>query len=365
MGILGDNHGRSGQDAAPNAPGGSSPSEPDNVRRWDGEKRGHYEVWYVTLNHLASQTGYWIRYTLESPQPGKGDPYAQLWFAHFDGRAPSKNFAINKKFPISEMTAESAPFSVSVGDARLQHAGAIGALEGNGHRVSWDLAWLPSDATHHQLPKPLYLRGGLADTTLLTPNVDIALRGRIEVDDRKLDLDGDPGGQTHLWGRKHAHEWAWGHCNAFEGRRGATLETFTATLKKRGHVLPPITLLCLYLDGKEYRWTELQHAALTRGRYDTARYAFRALGARVRLEGEYSCRPEDMIVAQYHDPDGDPSYCSNTEVADLRVTVFKRVGWAGRWREHARLLAPRSGHFEIGTRQRDPAVETDHVTVEA
>ena len=34
-------------------------------------------------------------------------------------------------------------------------------------------------------------------------------------------------------------------------------------------------------------------------------------------------------------------------------------------REAARLVAPRRGHFEIGQRQRDPAVATDHVTVDA
>ena len=68
-------------------------SEADNVRVWDGHKRGHYEVWYVTFNHRESNTGYWIRYALESPEAGRGDPYAQLWFAHFDARDPERTFA--------------------------------------------------------------------------------------------------------------------------------------------------------------------------------------------------------------------------------------------------------------------------------
>jgi hypothetical protein len=335
----------------------------DNVRRWDGASTGHYEVWYVTLNHRESSTGYWIRYTMEAPVHGHGAPYAQLWFACFDRNAPSRTFAINQIHPIGQMVAHAAPFSVRIGDAEITHRGARGAIKGGGHDVSWDLRWLPSLQTHRQLPSVMYKRGGVGDTTVLTPNIDVPIRGTITVDGTPHELAGDPGGQTHLWGRKHAHSWAWGHCNAFEGRRGAALEALTVRLKKRGRVLPPLTIFALYLDGEVYRWNEFQHTLLARGDYSTGRYAFRGRRGRVRVEGEYTCRPEDMVVAQYADPDGEPSWCANTEVADLRVTVWKRAGVFGRWREHARLVAAGTGHFEVGGRTRDPAVEKDHVTV--
>ncbi len=342
---------------------GDTASAVDNVRRWDGASRGRYEVWYLTLNHLESQTGYWIRYTLESPLEGHEDPYAQLWFAHFDAREPDRTFAINKVFPIDAMRAGADPFSVAIGDAELTHSSARGQLAGGGHRASWDLTWLPAATTHRQLPRIMYRGGGVGDTTVLTPNLDVPIRGTIEVDGRRFELAGEPGGQTHIWGKKHAHAWAWGHCNAFEDRRGTAFETLTVRLKKRGLVLPPLTILCLYLDGEVYRWSEFQHTPLTGGRYGTGRYAFRAIGARVRLDGEFTCRPEDMVVAQYHDPDGEASFCANTEVADLRLTVYKRDGLLGRFREHAHLIAPRSGHFEVGGRERDPAVAKNHETV--
>jgi hypothetical protein len=341
----------------------STATEPDNVRVWDGSKPGHYEVWYITFNHRESGTGYWIRYTLESPVTGHGDAYAQLWFAHFDHNDPSRTFALNKKFPIEDMVASDKPFSVSIGDAELKHHSARGALEGDGHTVEWDLRWLPAAATHRHLPKLMYRRGGVGDTTVQTPNLDVPIRGTVKVDGRTHNFAGDPGGQTHLWGRKHAHSWAWGHCNAFEGRRGAAFESLTVRLKKRGRVLPPLTILTLYLDGAVYRWNEFQHTLLTKGDYGTAHYRFRARRGRTRIEGEYTCRPEDMIVAPYEDPDGEASFCSNTEVADLRITVWKRAGLFGRWQEHTRLIAPGTGHFEVGGRTRDPAIVKDHVTV--
>lgn len=339
-------------------------NEDDNLRRWDGAKRGHYEVWYVTLNHRPSRTGYWIRYTMESPLEGHGDPYAQLWFAHFDADDPSRTFAINKKFPIDAMSATGQPFSIGIDEAKLRNDGARGGFSGDGHDVAWDLSWNPAPETHHHLPKVMYGNGGRGDTTVLAPNLNVSLKGTLSVDGNTYELDGEPGGQTHLWGRKHGHSWAWGHCNAFEGQPSAALETLTVRLKKRGHVLPPMTVTSLYLNGQAYRFNEFHHTLLNRGQYGTATYTFRARGMRTWLEGVYSCRPEDMVVATYEDPDGELSYCSNTEVADLTVNLFERsTGFRGRWRRIAELHAPKSGHFEVGGRERDAAITKDHVTI--
>jgi len=334
-------------------------NEQDNHRRWDGTSRGHYEVWYLTFNHLASQTGYWIRYTLEAPLEAVGDPYAQLWFAKFDAKDPARTFAINRKFPIAAMTASEAPFAVAIAGNQLGHDRMRGTLAGDGHDARWDLTWKPAAQTLRPLPDLMYARGGVGDTVFLSPNHDVALAGTITVDGHTLTLDGDPGGQTHVWGRKHAHNWAWGHCNAFDERPGAALEALCVRLKRRGMVLPPLTIASLTLDGEAIALNQFRHTVANRGEFGTGFFRFRAWSPMVRLEGEFSARPEDMLVAPYEDPDGAASYCSNTEIGDLRVTVFRRAGT--KWREAAKLTAPRRGHFEIGSRDRDVAVAKDHV----
>jgi hypothetical protein len=340
----------------------SHDSQDDNTLRWDGGT-GHYEVWYLTFNHHSSQTGYWIRYTLESPLPGHGDPYAQLWFAHFDARDPERNFAINRKLPIDYLSVASAPFSVAMDDSRLTHESARGSLRGHGHEAHWDLSWTPAAATHRHLPSVMYRRGGLGETTVLSPNLDVPITGTVVVDGRTFELYGEPGGQTHLWGRKHAYSWAWGHCNAFLNRPGAAVELLSVRLKRKGLLLPQLTIFTVYLDGHAHRLNQFHHTLFTGATYSGTRLAFHGRTGRWRFEGEFSCRPQDMVVAPYVDPDGEASFCSNTEVADLHLSVYERRGPYG-WREHERLVAPRCAHFEIGGRTRDPDVPADHMTVD-
>ncbi len=338
-------------------------TEADNRRRWDGTSPGHYEVWYLTCNHRPSRTGYWIRYTLESPLPGHGDPYCQLWFAHFDRGDPRRNFAINHRLPIAAMGAADAPFAITLGDARLTHDSMSGVLVGGGHEARWDLRWLPALVTHHHLPDVMYQRGGLGETTVLSPNLSVPVSGEIEVDGRLHAMVAEPGGQTHLWGRRHAHQWAWGHCNAFEGRPRAAFEALTVRLERLGVVLPPLTIAALHLDGELLAFNQFRHTLRNRGTMGTGSYRLDAEGPLARLHAEFTCRPEDMVVAEYADPDGAPSYCANTEVGTLDLLVERR-GLTG-WREAARLHSPFGGHFEVGARVRDPAIARDHRTVPA
>jgi hypothetical protein len=341
----------------------SSPSEPDNVRRWDGRTPGHYEVWYLTLNHRASETGTWIRYALEAPLAGEAR--AEVWFAEFDARRPDRTFGIHRAFPISDMVAESDPFAVSIAGARalLRHDRARGELAGGGHRAAWDLSWSPAPRTHRHMPSLFYRtfgrRGALTESTVLSPNLDVAMRGWIEVDGKRLELAGEPGGQTHLWGRKHAHAWAWGRATAFESHPGAAIEAVSARLMKGGRITPPLTVLSLYMGGEELHFNRLSSMPRSRARYGTGFYRFAAAGPTARVEGEFSCRPEDMLMAEYHDPDGEPIFCANTEVGDLRVSLFRRTRF-GRWREATVLHAPRTAHFEVARRERDPAIGKLH-----
>jgi hypothetical protein len=337
-------------------------TEIDNRMAWDQRKTGHYEVWYSTFNHLKTGTGFWIRYTLEVPQPGQGDSYCQLWFAFFDPDQPEHNFAINRRLPIGELEVQKEPFSVRMGGARLQGSSLSGTLEGDAHSVSWDLAFAPSGFTHRHLPDAVY-GAEWADTKVLSPNLMIHLTGRVKVDDRSYELDGDPGCQTHLYGRKHAHAWAWSHCNAFREDPTACLETLTVRLKRLGVVTPSMTFLSLYLGGEVYHFRDFLLLPFTKGRWETGQYWLYGVGRRVKIAARLRCRPEDLVLAQYVDPDGEPSFCHNTEVASASVSVWTRRSITSSFKKLCHLTSQTGAHFEYGSRLPDGHVARKHVTV--
>jgi hypothetical protein len=337
-------------------------TEVDNQMIWDRKSAGHYEVWYLTFNHRRSSTGFWIRYTLESPLAGHGEPYCQLWFAFFNAADPDRNLAINRKIPMSDLAVDNSPFRVRMKDAVLRHEGLSGSLEGDTHHVSWDLTFQPTLFTHHHLPDLIYSTH-FADTKVLSPNLVINLKGEVKVDDRTYLLDGDPGCQTHLWGRKHAHAWAWSHCNAFREDSTACLETLTVRLRRLGIVTPPLTFISLYLGSDVYHLRQFGNLPFNRGAWETGLYRFRGISRRLRIEGELRCRPEDLVQALYHDPDGEPSFCHNTEVADASVTLWTRRTLRSPFKKVAQLGSRGSAHFEYAGRSPDGHVTRRHVTV--
>ncbi|HOX28267.1 MAG TPA: hypothetical protein PLQ76_03835, partial [bacterium] len=233
--------------------------EKENFLRWSPGKTGMYEVYYLTFNHLASGAGYWIRYTMNAPDSGKGEPYAQMWFSYFNSNEPARNFALRKTFPVSELKGEANPFKVTIGDNELTNGTAAGALSGSGRSVSWNLAFEPSSSVYYHLPR-LFYKEGLAETVALSPNLDVKFRGEIVIDGETYAFNGDPGCQTHLWGKKHAPRWAWAHCSHFDQAPGVVFEAISVHAEKLGIKLPPLTFMTLRRPGHARGIRLLHHA---------------------------------------------------------------------------------------------------------
>lgn len=344
-------------------------TEPDNHRRWGADQAGVYEVWYTTWNHPGTDAGYWLRYITEAPTVGSGGappfgeaPRGELWFARFDPRDPTRTFGIHKRFARAEVHSASQPFTMTIGGAELGHDHARGALAGAGHDVRWDLRWEPAARTLRHFPDVMYTGAtGRAPTMVHSPNPRVPLTGTLTIDGEVVTFDRAVAGQTHVWGRKHAYAWAWGRCAEFAGAPDAVLELISATIQRGGLTLPALTMVALDLDGERHRLTQFRHVAGNRGRWETGRVTFLARSARVKIEGELTCAPHELVNAPYLDPDGTEVFCANTEIGDARLTVWKRAGLS--WREHRQLVGKRRAHFETGGRVRDPAVTRPHVLV--
>jgi hypothetical protein len=334
-------------------------TERHNVRHWTNDDRGVYEVWYMTWNHAATDQGFWLRYITEAPVDGPAR--AELWFARFDPKRPDRTFGIHKRFPLDQLSTSADPFQLGIAGSRLGHDHAIGQLAGNGHDVTWDLRWDVASQVLRLLPDVMYARGGLGETTVQSPNPRVAMTGTLVVDGEKLAFERATLGQTHLWGKKHAYSWTWGRCAEFAGAPDALLEILAVRLQRGGTTLPPMTLVCLDLDGEQYRLNQFRHVVANRGTWAHGQVTFSAWSPTVKIEGELSAAPDCFVSAPYLDPDGTEVFCANTEIGDARVTVYRRSGLG--WREHRTIEGKRRAHFELGARVRDPAVTREHTLV--
>ncbi|HKY06226.1 MAG TPA: hypothetical protein VJQ56_15125, partial [Blastocatellia bacterium] len=80
----------------------------DNLCRWKPKAGGHYEAWFLTLNHRASRKGFWFRYTIDAPRAAQGaaetaaSPSASLWATVFDRARPEDNFCLKEVYPIDQ-----------------------------------------------------------------------------------------------------------------------------------------------------------------------------------------------------------------------------------------------------------------------
>lgn len=336
-------------------------SEKDNYRRWTDAERGAREVWYLTWNDPATECGFWLRYIIEQPLVGRGEPHGELWFARFDPKQPDRSFGFHKIVPYSTVAAAERPFVLSVGGARLGNDHAVGQTSGDGHEVRWDLRWEPSPDTLRIYPDVMYLKDGLAPTVVVMPNWRVPLSGALVVDGETYRFDRVPMGQTHLWGRGHGYQWAWAHCADFLGAPDASLELVAGKLKRKGFTSPNLLALAIDVDGEQFRWNQVRHWFVNRITYTTGRVDFTAVNTSAKVVGELSCTPGQMINAPYVAPDGHGLWCANTEIGDAKVTIYKRSGLG--WREHRTLTSTRRAHFEIGGQERDPAVVREHILV--
>jgi hypothetical protein len=318
-----------------------------NGLQWDGSP-GHYEVYYLSATDPGSGHGLWIRYTMRAPLHGA--PACALWFMamHRDG----SRLARKATRPIEELTAQDEPFHLTLAGADLSDRGMAGQLEDVAWELSWDPSLPPAEHVH-----PLVRRTGVAQTLLTLVHPDLAISGTVRFDGRELVLDGARGGQAHLWGSKHAARWAWAHANDLRGldgspRPGAYIDGVSVYVPRLGRELGPSTPIVGRFGGRDFRSTDPVRVVRNPSRFGLTSWHFEARDGNRRVVGEVAAPRETLVGVTYHDPDGDPAYCYNSEVASMRLFVWDRTA-RGRfgWTLRDTLVADGTTHFEYAQRE--------------
>ncbi|MCY3965472.1 MAG: tocopherol cyclase family protein [Acidobacteria bacterium] len=340
-----------------------------NALRWTAAARGSYEVYYLTLNDLASETGYWIRYVLQAPETTERCAELGLWFAFFDRRNPERSFGVFERRPLATLESQATPFRLGFGGgpldghnfapAELGNGLARGGIGQGGRRVRWHLEWPAESELILPFPEGLYSSGDLPGA-MIYPYPGTEFAGTIEIGDRRLVIEGAPGEQSHIWGRKHPPHWLWAHCNRFDDDPDGYLEVSCIPASADGP--PPVHMLIARVRGREVRLiAPLDGSAATSGSVP-GRWSFAAESERERVELEVNCPLKLILEAPYIDPDGSSCFCLHSDLASCRLRLLERVGRSGddsepEWENAGELSSEGWCHVEWGDWHEHPEVD--------
>ena len=240
--------------------------------------RRRYEVWFVRLGLTDGSGAWWFRYLLTNPGRGGCDGSleakpVQVWATWFPAEEKPQTFI--REFPLSDLEIsrkEQSPFYFRVGGNGIDEDSCHGALESDGHAISWNLRY------YSTFRATLSSKGWIGFSR--TPHSDAVFSGQINFDGRTFKGDGlGFGVQGHNCGYRHRHFWTWAHAY------------FQRTL------LPASTLEALVYEmpfGLVFRKAVLWH--------NSQQYVFRDLresgDSRENMRWNFSCRERDGLTLE-------------------------------------------------------------------
>jgi hypothetical protein len=312
-----------------------------NRPRWAGE-RGYQEVWHLTCNDRETRDGYWFRITLTVPADPGGRPSARLWFTQFCGEDPATR-VIGEACDAAGCAF--GPDAIRVGAGGLEPGRMWGAIEQGKTPVSWDLRFEEGEE-YLPMPRAVYALK-LWRSFHASPNLSVKVRGTVTLGGVVHNVEG-MATQGHVWGRHLPRQWVWLHANDFDGK-DAVIEMITAREPLKRIWTPTFATICVICGGERRRlW--LADPLLFKETNSFPLYSFWAMDHRFRVEGTVSAPLGRFVQYRYPAPVGRDSYCTNTEIASLRLTLYGRSGPFSSWRRRAELATADTAHFEIGSR---------------
>jgi hypothetical protein len=294
-----------------------------SVRYRPGQLRGHYESWFLRANHPTRSAAFWIRYTIFAPHGRPQDAIGELWAIHFDGERRLIR-AAKSEIPIGDCQFAPSGLDVRIGGATLRSGELRGSASGD-HCIQWNLTYrgggspmifLPERAYEARLPK--------AKSVCTRPRV--VFDGALEVDGESIAVDGWVGSENHNWGSKHTDTYAWGQVVGFDDAPEAFLECVTARLKLGPLWTPPMTIVCLRCDGRDYRLNAGLQLFRAKGEWNGFDWHFDSAQAGVRIHGRIHAPPEDFVSLTYYNPPGGTHTCLNSKLAACEVTLERPGG---------------------------------------
>ena len=324
-----------------------SPSHRDNLVRWMPDvEGGFYESHFIKVNLLAERAAFWWKFTVLQPLPGGGPARFEVWAIFFDVADPSRSCAARETFGAVDVSVARDRLRCVYGRSVLEHGHTSGELGG---RFTWNVRWTPGETSYRHFPSEGMYTGPFPKTKALSPALSSPFEGTATVDGRTFTLRGDPGMQGHNWGKNHAEQWVWTHCNAFGDDPRLVFEAVSSRIKL-GPVTSPFLTILHVEDGKDEPLTVNGYTQLVRttSDLDGLRWRFRGHDGPRGVEGVFSAPADRFVGVTYEDPNGRKTSCLNSKIADADLRILHRDG--GIWRLRRAVTANAAAALEIGVK---------------
>lgn len=331
----------------------SASSRPLLGARYSPERgaKGHVESYFLKANDPRSRRALWLKTTIYASARGpNGAPHAvaEAWAIAFDGERG--HVAVKSSVPFEEARFDPRALDVEVGGVTMNAEATRGTIETGGRSVAWDLALASDGLPIVHFPHPKMYEWKLPSTKIVSPFSDLRVTGSLVVRGERWDIDQWPGLLGHNWGPRHTSLYAWAHCNVWEradGAAAASEEEFVfeglSAKTKIGPLLSPLsTLLCVRWKGVRYDLNSAIDLVTNEGEISPRRWRFAGQNRFVSLRGEIWATTDDFVGLFYENPEGPPTHCLNSKLAQGRIEVTAR----GR---ASVVLQSRAAALEIGT----------------
>jgi len=186
--------------------------------------RRRYEVWFLRMGLADGSGAWWFRYLLMNPGRGgcEGNPQGmpvQVWATWFPAGGQPQSFI--QGFALQELDISSkgrSPFHFQIGENQIREDSCRGALQVDGHEVSWNLHYRSTFCV------TLSNKGWIGFSR--TPHSDAVFSGEVVFDGRRFSGEAlGLGVQGHNCGYRHRNFWTWTHAYfPRDGRPATTME---------------------------------------------------------------------------------------------------------------------------------------------
>lgn len=314
----------------------------DNDLVWDGVKKPFFELYHV---HLSDTNGRWalfLEFAINNPdesgRPGMSSVSA--CFADQNG----EHLALRRDYDLSTHDIVHADEFIHIDNTSLSLADCAGGIQEGKRLVKWELAFEDPVLSFRPYSSLWFNRLPFMPTKILLPRLVGFVSGNIFVDHRKFALQRARMSQLHVYGTSFAKAWSRASCLNFQEDSEAFFEAQSCQVRFRDHLIRPLSLFYLGMEGRIFRADSLWHMAClnkSEVRKNLWQAVFQKDGYR------FDCRitrATEAIRREFFGPSGEACESVDGLMADVEIHVSRKQH--GLWRDYKMLTGARQGVFQ-------------------